>query len=209
MKKRTASPRRVLDERTVDADPIVQFGQWFREAKRTETVLPNAMAVATATEMAHPSVRIVLLKDFNRNGFVFFTNYTSRKGKELGENPHVELMFWWGALERQVRIEGRIEKVTQRESDAYFRTRPRESQIGAHASPQSKRIKSREELERKATLLAQRFKGKNIPRPESWGGYRVRPEKIEFWQGREARLHDRILYTKSGKNRWRIVRLAP
>lgn len=209
MKKTTETAKRILDERTIDPDPIVQFQKWFREANRVKINLPNAMSVATASRSGQPSVRMVLLKDFDHDGFVFFTNYNSRKGRELLENPRVELMFWWGALERQVRIGGKIEKVTRRESDEYFHTRPRESQIGAHASPQSESIGSREELERKADELGRKFSGKQIRRPRNWGGYRVRPVSIEFWQGREARLHDRILYTKSKGTHWKILRLAP
>jgi pyridoxamine 5'-phosphate oxidase len=160
--------RRTLDERTVHPDPIIQFQRWLDEANRSEINMPNAMALATVSPSGQPSMRMVLLKDADSNGFVFYTNYDSRKGKELLANQRVELMFWWTVLERQVRIEGIAEKVAPEESDEYFRTRPRESQIGAHASQQSEIIANRDELEKKADEITRRFHGKEIPRPAQW-----------------------------------------
>ena len=200
---------RTLDERTVHPDPIVQFQQWYDEAIVVHPIHPDAMVLATSTSDGKPSVRTVLLKNADTRGFVFFTNYHSRKGKELAHNPNVELCFYWHSLERQVRIEGIVEKVSAGESDEYFRTRPRESQLGAHVSPQSDVVASREELERKMTALEKQFAGKEIPRPQHWGGYRVTPSRIEFWQGRQARLHDRILYSRTSDGSWKIQRLAP
>lgn len=198
-----------LDERTVNPDPIRQFQQWLRDAGQAAIVLPEAMAVATVSRTGQPSVRMVLLKEVDEKGFVFFTNYDSRKGKEISENPRVELLFWWSAIERQVRIEGSIEKVTAQESDEYFRTRPRESQISAYASPQSAVISSREELNNMVRKIEQQYHNNEIPRPKNWGGLRVRPFRIEFWEGKRARLHDRILYTRTPEGIWKISRLAP
>ena len=197
-----------LDERTVNPYPIRQFQQWLRDAGQAAIVLPEAMAVATVSRTGQPSVRMVLLKEVDEKGFVFFTNYDSRKGKEISENPRVELLFWWSAIERQVRIEGSIEKVTAQESDEYFRTRPRESQISAYASPQSAVISSREELNNMVRKIEQQYHNNEIPRPKNWGGLRVRPFRIEFWEGKRARLHDRILYTRTPEGIWKISRLA-
>ncbi len=200
---------RTLDERTAHPDPIIQFKEWFDEASAVQPILPNAMSLATAAPGGKPSVRIVLLKHADAHGFVFFTNYNSRKGKELGLNPSVELCFYWPELERQVRIEGVAVSVSAEESDEYFRTRERTSQIGAHVSPQSEEIAGREELDRKMEDLEKHFEGKEIPRPSYWGGFRVKPSRIEFWQGRQARLHDRLVYTRLVDGSWKIRRLAP
>lgn len=198
-----------LSENDVAADPIEQFGRWWNEAVQSELEEVNAMTLATATANGRPAARIVLLKDYNEEGFVFFTNYESHKGEEMKDNPHAALVFFWAALERQVRIEGTVEKVPAEESDAYFVSRPRGSRIGAWASPQSKVISGREVVEEKVTAMEQQFGEGDIPRPQHWGGYRVKPLLIEFWQGRPSRLHDRILYTADEAGKWKIERLAP
>lgn len=201
--------RESLSEIDVHPDPILQFDRWFREALNSELPEPNAMALATATSDGRPSARTVLLKSFDHQGFVFYTNYESRKGAELENNPYAALLFNWLELERQVRIEGAVERVAREESEAYFQSRPKESQIGAWASPQSRRLDDRELLEARVRELATTFKHDEVlPLPPFWGGYRVRPERLEFWQGRESRLHDRIQYTRSEKG-WRVERLAP
>jgi pyridoxamine 5'-phosphate oxidase len=198
-----------LDESTVDPNPIRQFQVWFEGAINAHPSLPNAMTVATATRDGKPSARIVLLKEFDERGFTFYTNYRSQKGKELDQNPRASLLFYWSELDRQVRIDGTVEKLSHEESAAYFRTRPRESQIGGVASPQSQRVQSRAELEKLFTDVAARFAGQSIPCPQDWGGYRVKPTRIEFWQNRPARLHDRIVYELNADGRWTISRLAP
>lgn len=198
-----------LSENDVAADPIEQFGRWWNEAVQSELEEVNAMTLATATANGRPAARIVLLKDYNEEGFVFFTNYESHKGEEMKDNPHAALVFFWAALERQVRIEGTVEKVPAEESDAYFVSRPRGSRIGAWASPQSKVISGREVVEKNVTAMEQQFGEGDIPRPQHWGGYRVKPLLIEFWQGRPSRLHDRILYTADEAGKWKIERLAP
>jgi pyridoxamine 5'-phosphate oxidase len=198
-----------LDKLNVDADPIKQFHVWYEEAEHAGITLPNAMTLATATRDGVPSARVVLLKKVDEKGFVFFTNYNSRKSVELLHNPRAALVLHWQPLERQVRIEGTIEKVSDDESDEYFHLRLRESQIGAIVSPQSEVVENREELERKVKELQRTYEGKTIPRPSYWGGYRVIPARIEFWQGREARLHDRIVYERSKDAVWKIFRLAP
>ena len=198
-----------LSESNVNADPIKQFEKWFNEALKAEVQEPTAMTLATATYDGRPSARIVLLKGFDSNGFVFYTNYLSRKGKEIAKNPLGAAMFFWGTLERQVRIEGTIEKISKEDSAKYFQTRPRESQLGAVASPQSQEIPGREILEKKWQEAEAEYLDKDIPKPSFWGGYILKPRLIEFWQGRESRLHDRILYKKIDNKNWKKVRLAP
>lgn len=198
-----------LDEAGVAADPIQQFGIWWQEALQSEIVEVNAMTLATANEQGVPSARIVLLKGYDERGFVFFSNYESKKAGDLQVNPMASLVFFWKELERQVRISGRVEKVTELESDQYFQSRPEGSRIGAWASPQSTVISSRQVIEEKVEALQASFEGKEIPRPLHWGGYRVVPSNIEFWQGRSSRLHDRIQYTLQSDDNWVIERLAP
>ena len=199
---------RALAESEAKADAIQQFGLWFEEALETQLLDVNAMTLATATSSGEPSARIVLLKGYDERGFVFFTNYESAKGEQLAANPRACLLFFWAELERQVRITGNVEKTSRDESEQYFLSRPLESQIGAWASAQSRPVANRAELEeRYATLLSNYAEG-NIPVPHYWGGYRVNPDAIEFWQGRKSRLHDRLLYTKRD-GAWSRVRLAP
>jgi len=197
-----------LDEATVAHDPIAQFGEWYERALAVEKPLPHAVALATASRSGRPSARMVLLKSFDARGFVFFTNYRSRKGQELARNARGTLLFYWGSLERQVRIEGRVKKVPRRESQDYFATRPRGSQLSAWASPQSETVASRGALEQRMSELERRYPDQ-VPCPAHWGGYRLTPEAIEFWQGREDRLHDRILYRRTRAGRWKIERVAP
>jgi pyridoxamine 5'-phosphate oxidase len=189
-------------------DPFALFKKWFRDAQNAGEPLPEAMALATATRGARPSVRVVLNRGVSRGGFVFFTNYNSRKAAELRGNPFAALAFHWPALERQVRVEGRVRKLTRRESEAYFQTRPRESQLSAWASPQSSSIAGRSVLEEEFTRVQARFGAHTIPCPPFWGGYRVVADCIEFWQGQPHRLHDRVLYRRRGKT-WTNLRLAP
>ncbi len=198
---------KTLDEREVDRDPLKQFGVWMVEAIHAKVPEPTAMSLATVDANGRPSVRIVLLKGVDPRGFVFFTNYASRKGRNLSVNPNAAMTFLWKELERQVRIEGRAEKVTQEESAAYFATRPLGSRIGAWASPQSDIIESRIWLESRWEELGKQH-GADPPLPPHWGGYRLMPDHLEFWQGRQSRLHDRVAYTR-GKERWTIARLAP
>lgn len=199
-----------LSRQDVSNDPIAQFQRWLDEAINADVLEPNAMSLATIKQNK-PCARIVLLKGLSADGFVFFTNYHSDKGQQLAETPHAGLVFFWKELERQVRIEGRIEKVSADESDAYFSSRPRGSQIGAAASYQSQVIASRQLLEDRFAQLQDQWQDQAIPRPAHWGGYRLLPESIEFWQGRRSRLHDRLLYTKTSEqgNEWRIERLEP
>ena len=199
---------RGLSEEDLQANPVEQFQTWFAQAIAAGLPEPNAMTLATTTPDGRPSARVVLLKALDERGFVFFTNYASRKGGELAANPYAALVFFWPELQRQVRIEGPVERVTAEESDGYFASRPLGSRIGAWASSQSQVIESREELERRAAELAAQYPDGEVPRPPHWGGLRVRHERVEFWQGRPSRLHDRLRYTKR-QNGWRIERLAP
>ncbi|BAZ41696.1 pyridoxal 5'-phosphate synthase [Calothrix sp. NIES-4101] len=201
-----------LLETDIDPNPFVQFQQWFEQARAAELPEPNAMTLATTTPEGKPSARIVLLKDFDSKGFVFYTNYKSRKGQELTSNPQANLVFWWAELERQVRIYGNIEKVSDQESDEYFYSRPLNSRLGAWTSNQSEVITSRDVLEKRFTELQNQYPDGDIPRPQYWGGFRVIPSEIEFWQGRPSRLHDRLRYTLVGSNHnssWQIERLSP
>jgi pyridoxamine 5'-phosphate oxidase len=197
-----------LDEKDASHDPIVEFSRWFAQAQEAQVAEPNAMTLATATSTGRPSARLVLLKGFDERGFVFFTDYRSRKGQELEENPQAALVFYWGELERQVRITGPVERTSAQESEAYYRTRPLGSRLGAWVSHQSLVIPSRAQLEQGLEEVQARFPDEDVPLPPYWGGYRVRPEVIEFWQGRESRLHDRLRYVREG-GRWRIERLSP
>jgi len=197
-----------LSESDVKQDPIGQFGKWWDEAIASSIDEVNAMTLSTVTAEGKPSARIVLLKGFDERGFVFFTNYESNKGAQLTANPFASLVFFWKELERQVRIEGICEKVSEQESDDYFHSRPIGSQLGACASPQSRVIESRRVIENNLEKLQDQYRDMEIPRPAHWGGYRVVPQAIEFWQGRSSRLHDRIKYTNENQS-WKIVRLAP
>ncbi|MEJ7843322.1 MAG: pyridoxamine 5'-phosphate oxidase [Rubrobacter sp.] len=197
-----------LAESDVDPEPVEQFRRWFDEALGAGLHEPNAMIVATASPDGLPSARVVLLKGFDRRGFVFYTNYEGRKGRELEENPRAALLFYWGELERQVRIEGTTSRVSGEESDAYYAGRPRGSRLGALASEQSRVVGSREVLEGRIRTLEAEYEGRDVPRPAFWGGYRVEPEAMEFWQGRENRLHDRLAYRR-GEVGWKIERLQP
>lgn len=198
-----------LSESDMDADPIRQFEAWFRQALAANLPEPNAMTLATATPDGQPSARIVLLKAFDASGFTFYTNYEGRKGRELTANPRAALLFFWPELQRQVRIAGTVERVSDAESDDYFRSRPLGSRLGAWASAQSEVIPSRDVLEDRVREVAQRFPDGEVPRPPFWGGFRVRPLTIEFWQGRPDRLHDRLRYQRVQPDGWRIERLSP
>lgn len=198
-----------LDENDIAPDPITQFTRWWEEAIASHIDEVNAMTLATVTPEGLPAARIVLLKGYDEHGFVFFTNYKSHKGMELEAHPHAALVFFWKELERQVRIEGTVSKTSTAESDAYFESRPAGSRIGAWASPQSRVVANRTEIETNYSKYEQQFGYENIPRPENWGGYIVKPSVVEFWQGRGSRLHDRILYTATTSHKWKRERLAP
>ncbi len=197
-----------LDKAAVDPDPIVQFHEWFEKVIDADLHEPNAMVLATATRDGRPSARTVLLKGYDQRGFVFYTNYEGRKARELETNPICALLFYWGELERQVRIEGRASRLSGEESDTYFAGRPRGSRLGAWASEQSRSVEDRSILEERLRALEAEYEGRDIPRPPFWGGYRVEPDTIEFWQGRENRLHDRLVYLRN-EGGWKIVRLQP
>jgi pyridoxamine 5'-phosphate oxidase len=199
-----------LNESTAPRNPLQLFQSWFAEARQhPEILLPEAMTLATADQDCRPSARVVLLKKYDERGFVFYTNYNSRKARELVANPNAALVIYWAALDYQIRVEGTVARVSNHESDVYFQTRPRESQIGALASPQSEVIPSREELETRARELDAFHGNRRIKRPEHWGGYRLKPAQIEFWKARPGRLHDRILYERQTDGTWSIKRLAP
>ncbi|WP_020533896.1 pyridoxamine 5'-phosphate oxidase [Flexithrix dorotheae] len=200
---------RELDILHVDKDPIVQFNNWMKEAIGSECLEPTAMVLSTVSSEGRPSSRVMLLKGVEEKSFVFYTNYNSRKGNAIKENAFVSLNFFWAELERQVRIEGKVEKVSASVSDEYFNSRPIGSRIGAHVSPQSQKIPDRLFLEDMVKTKTEEFKNKEVTRPEHWGGFRVNPDRIEFWQGRPSRLHDRILFELSPNGEWEISRLAP
>ena len=198
-----------LNENEIGRDPIREFQVWFDDALAANLPMPDAMSLSTVTPDGRPTARMVLLKQVDAEGFVFFTNYNSNKAKQLEINPYAALVFYWAPLERQVRVEGKVSKTPAEESEAYFKTRPRESQIGAWASPQSEVISAREVLEQRAMELAEQYCDREIDCPEHWGGYRLVPDRIEFWKGRVGRLHDRILYELQPDESWTIKRLAP
>ncbi|MEH2177658.1 pyridoxamine 5'-phosphate oxidase [Nostoc sp.] len=198
-----------LSELEIDLNPFIQFKKWFEQALAAQLPEPNAMTIATATPDGKPSARMVLLKNFDERGFTFFTNYNSHKGQELAENPQAALVFWWAELERQVRISGYVEKVSETESDQYFHSRPTNSRLGAWVSNQSEVIESREILERRLQEFQSKYENQKILRPPHWGGLRVIPTEIEFWQGRPSRLHDRLLYSRLDNSTWNIERLSP
>lgn len=206
---RTDYKKATLNKEDVAESPISQFDKWFEEVLQSKIEESNAMTLATATKAGIPSARIVLLKGVDEKGFYFYTNYESRKGTELMENPHAALVFFWKELERQVRIQGLVEKATQEQSDHYFLSRPKASQIGAWSSPQSRPIASREVLEKNVSLATRRFEKEPLTRPPFWGGYCLKPQIVEFWQGRPGRLHDRIIYTLNAQGNWETQRLAP
>jgi pyridoxamine 5'-phosphate oxidase len=200
---------RALDEADADADPIRQFARWFDDALKSQLIDVNAMTLATASAAGEPSARTVLLKSADEDGFIFYTNYESAKGRDLAENPRAALLMFWAELERQVRINGSVTKTTAAESETYFHSRPIESQIGAAASDQSRPVHHRSVLEQRYAELAAKYQNAAVPRPSNWGGYRVRPDTIEFWQGRKSRLHDRLLYTRQADGSWTRTRLSP
>jgi len=198
-----------LDEKMISSDPFRQFNKWMENALAAKVLEPTAMTLSTATKKGIVGSRIVLLRDLDKKGFNFFTNYNSAKGREMKENKNVSLNFFWPELQRQVRITGVIEKLPEKASEKYFASRPRESQIGAWASNQSEVLTNRQELESRVEKLFIEFDGKKVPRPKHWGGYRVKPTQIEFWQGRQSRLHDRFLFKRSRTGKWVMTRLNP
>jgi pyridoxamine 5'-phosphate oxidase len=199
-----------LDRDDLDDDPVVQFGRWFEQARAADLIEPNAMTLATASPGGRPSARMVLLKGFDARGFVFFTNYDSRKGAELAANPYAALVFWWPPLERQVRVEGGVERTSREESEAYWRTRPLGARLAASASDQSEVVAGRDVLSGRVEELAARHPDGEVPLPGFWGGYRLVPDAFEFWQGRQDRLHDRFRYRRAGAPPgWQVERLAP
>ncbi len=198
-----------LDEKKISSDPFKQFNNWMENALTAKVFEPTAMTLSSANKKGVVDSRIVLLRDLDKKGFNFFTNYNSAKGREMKENKNVSLNFFWPELQRQVRIRGVVEKLPEKASDKYFASRPRESQIGAWASNQSETLSNRQELEGRVEKLIVEFDGKKVPRPKHWGGYRVKPTQIEFWQGRQSRLHDRFLFKKSKTGKWVMSRLNP
>lgn len=208
-RSRQSRTEKVFHESEVAAEPIAQFHRWFQEAVAADLPQPEAMTLATATADGRPSARMVLLRHCDERGFVFFTNYDSRKGSELEANPRAALVFFWEPLERQIRVEGRVERTSAAESDAYYTSRPRGSRLGAWASPQSQVIPGRETLDQEMRELEARFGDlEHVPRPVNWGGFRIVPDVVEFWQGQPSRLHDRLCYRRDGGS-WKLVRLAP
>jgi len=198
-----------LDESTVHPDPFVQFRAWFEAASKADFEEPNAMTLSTVASSGKPSSRMVLLKSYDEQGFVFFTNYNSQKGQDLAQNPRAALLFWWDKMDRQIQVEGEVEKISEQESSEYFNSRPRGSQLGAWVSNQSAVISGREVLVDRIEQLSKEYEGREIPRPSYWGGYRVKPLVFEFWQGRPNRLHDRLQYRKLANGSWVIDRLFP
>lgn len=198
-----------LHEKDLARDPFRQFEHWFQEAQAAKVVEPNAMTLATVSREGRPSARTVLLKAMDGRGFVFFTNYDGRKGQELAANPHATLLFAWLALERQITVEGAVTQVSREESETYFHSRPRASQLGAWVSQQSSIISGREVLEEGYKAVEKKYAGETVPLPPHWGGYRVNPVRVEFWQGRRSRLHDRLAYRRNAEGDWVVDRLAP
>jgi len=200
---------RALTEEAADTDPLRQFAAWFDEALKSQLIDVNAMTLATASPGGEPAARIVLLKGVDESGFVFYSNYESAKGRDLSANPRACLLFFWAEIERQVRITGAVTRTTSEESESYFHSRPFESQIGAVISDQSRTVSDRSRLEKRYAETAEKYQGSIVPRPDHWGGYRVKPETIEFWQGRTSRLHDRLLYSRQADGSWSRSRLEP
>ena len=198
----------MISKSSLKPDPVVQFQEWFDEAVKRNIEKADAFSLATATKNGVPSVRIMLFKGFNEKGLRFFTNFESAKGNVIKENPRCAILFFWGPIDRQVRIDGVVERLSAKEEDKYWASRPRGSQIGAYASTQSREIANREYLEQRCVEVEKKFSGRDIPRPEFWGGFVLIPERFEFWEGLPNRLHDRIIYTRSGKT-WKKTRLAP